>query len=66
MTSTFTINIQQLSRIYQRGLQVVVSKNVAVQSHMSRGELDIVLEIARDALTSDHLLNNPVSTEKAK
>jgi len=45
---------------------VVVSKNVAVQSHMNIGELDIVLELAADSLTSDHLLNNPVSTEKAK
>lgn len=43
---------------------MVVSKNVAVQSHMSRGELDIVLEIARDALTSDHLLNTPVSIQR--
>jgi len=42
---------------------VVVLKNVVAQNHMSRDELDIVLEIAADSPTSDHLLNTPVSTQ---
>lgn len=61
------ISIPQLLRIYQRGSKVVVSKNVAAQSHeigiVLDRVLDLVLEIAAESLTSDHLLNIPVPTK---
>jgi hypothetical protein len=57
-----TINIPQLSRIYHRGSQVVVSKNF-VYSHTNMGVLDTAPVIAPDSLTSDRLRNTPVSTQ---
>jgi len=58
-----TISIQQLSRIYHRGWQVVVSKNVDVYSHTNTGVLHTASVIALDSPTSDHLPNTPVSAQ---